>query len=68
MGTAVLCRNFSDEVSRLVAQQEKCVPDNRNCRAEGERIERVGTDGLADGCDAGQQDSGIGGRILKRKK
>jgi hypothetical protein len=59
MRTAVLCRNFSNEVSHLVAQQEKYARAGTGS-AEGERIERVGTDGLKTGAMPGNE-SGIGG-------
>jgi hypothetical protein len=43
-----LCRNFSRGRSKVRAvQKEKTAQADRNHRAEGEWIKRVGTDGLA---------------------
>ena len=49
MRMAELCRNFSRGAFKLRnRKKEKYAQADRNHRAEGEWIKRVGTDGLAD--------------------
>lgn len=48
MRMVVLCRNFSRRAFKPCAvKKERYAPAERNRSAEGERIKRVGTDGLA---------------------